>query len=91
MHDGPARLSDVMRASLLHDALDGVLHEGHLHALDRRLRAVLLTVWDCIARGPGLGGEGGRGRGAGEGRRAEDSGEAMGGRTRAIEDVVIVD
>jgi len=47
-HDGPQHLSDAMRKSLSHDVLPGVLHEGHLKALDRRLRRILVTVYNCI-------------------------------------------
>ncbi|GCC25223.1 pseudokinase FAM20A [Chiloscyllium punctatum] len=42
------RLSDVMRESLLHDALSPVLTEPHLLALDRRLQAVLKAVQKCL-------------------------------------------
>ncbi|XP_020390956.2 pseudokinase FAM20A [Rhincodon typus] len=42
------RLSDVMRESLLHDALSPVLTEPHLLALDRRLQAVLNAVQKCL-------------------------------------------
>ncbi|XP_055509944.1 pseudokinase FAM20A isoform X1 [Leucoraja erinacea] len=42
------QLSDVMRESLLLDVLSPVLTEPHLLALDRRLRSILRTVWECV-------------------------------------------
>uniref|UniRef100_UPI00398F3CA5 pseudokinase FAM20A n=1 Tax=Pristiophorus japonicus TaxID=55135 RepID=UPI00398F3CA5 len=42
------RLSDVMRESLLLDALRPVLTEPHLLALDRRLLAILKAVQECV-------------------------------------------
>ncbi|XP_038633872.1 pseudokinase FAM20A [Scyliorhinus canicula] len=42
------RLSDIMRESLLHDALSPVLTEPHLLALDRRLQAILKAVQKCL-------------------------------------------
>ncbi|XP_078427157.1 pseudokinase FAM20A-like isoform X1 [Cetorhinus maximus] len=42
------RLSDIMRESLLHDALSPVLTEPHLLALDRRLLAILKAVQKCL-------------------------------------------
>ncbi|XP_067914318.1 pseudokinase FAM20A-like [Heterodontus francisci] len=42
------RLSDVMRESLLHDALSPVLTEPHLLALDRRLQAILKAIQKCL-------------------------------------------
>ncbi|XP_070981603.1 pseudokinase FAM20A-like [Oncorhynchus clarkii lewisi] len=44
------RLSDVMRESLRGDALQPVLAEPHLQALDRRLQRVLKTVHRCVRR-----------------------------------------
>uniref|UniRef100_A0A8C7CKG5 FAM20A golgi associated secretory pathway pseudokinase n=1 Tax=Oncorhynchus kisutch TaxID=8019 RepID=A0A8C7CKG5_ONCKI len=44
------RLSDVMRESLGGDALQPVLAEPHLQALDRRLQRVLKTVHRCVRR-----------------------------------------
>ncbi|CAG04418.1 unnamed protein product, partial [Tetraodon nigroviridis] len=44
------RLSDVMRESLEKDALQPVLTEPHLLALDRRLQKVLRVVQRCIRR-----------------------------------------
>ncbi|CAB1313163.1 unnamed protein product [Coregonus sp. 'balchen'] len=44
------RLSDVMRESLGGDALQPVLAEPHLQALDRRLHRVLKTVHRCFRR-----------------------------------------
>nr|XP_046210567.1 pseudokinase FAM20A-like [Oncorhynchus gorbuscha] len=44
------RLSDVMRESLGGDALQPVLAEPHLQALDRRLQGVLKTVHRCVRR-----------------------------------------
>ncbi|MBN3313510.1 FA20A Pseudokinase, partial [Atractosteus spatula] len=44
------RLSDVMRESLLQDALRPILTEPHLIALDRRLQYVLRTVQKCVKR-----------------------------------------
>ncbi|XP_056892653.1 pseudokinase FAM20A [Takifugu flavidus] len=44
------RLSDVMRESLEKDALQPILTEPHLLALDRRLQKVLRAVQRCIRR-----------------------------------------
>lgn len=44
------RLSDVMKESLGGDALQPVLTEPHLQALDRRLQRVLKTVHRCVRR-----------------------------------------
>lgn len=44
------RLSDVMRESLEKDALQPILTEPHLLALDRRLQKVLRVVQRCIRR-----------------------------------------
>ncbi|XP_061534502.1 extracellular serine/threonine protein kinase FAM20C-like [Phycodurus eques] len=54
------RLSDVMRASLFHDPLQGVaplLTEPHLDALDRRLKTVLNAVSRCVEKQTEGGGE----------------------------------
>jgi Golgi casein kinase, C-terminal, Fam20 len=43
-------LSDMMRQSLTSDVIKGVLNDNHLMALDRRVRAVAIIVFDCINR-----------------------------------------
>ncbi|XP_064478492.1 extracellular serine/threonine protein CG31145-like [Ornithodoros turicata] len=49
LHNGPHRLSEVMRESLKGDPVDPVLTEPHLLALDRRLRIVLEVIRECIS------------------------------------------
>lgn len=48
LHQGPKRLSQVMRESLSLDSLSPVLIEPHLMALDRRLQTVLKIVRNCV-------------------------------------------
>jgi hypothetical protein len=49
-HNGPHKLSAVMRDSMSKDPVAPVLWEPHLTALDRRVKIVLQGVRDCIAK-----------------------------------------
>ena len=52
LYSGPDRLNDVMRRSLEADALDRVLTEPFLAALDRRLAIVLEEIHKCMLKHP---------------------------------------
>lgn len=43
-------LSQALNRSLAGDVIDGVLHDGHLAALDRRIKTVAIIVYDCLNR-----------------------------------------
>lgn len=49
MHNGPHRLSKLLRESMLNDPIAPLLWEPHLAALDRRVGVVLETIRSCIA------------------------------------------
>lgn len=51
-HQGPQRLSQLMRQSLSRDPLDPVLWEPHLKALDRRVAVILRVVRHCLTQLP---------------------------------------
>lgn len=48
-HNGPHRLSKLLRQSLLADPIAPVLWEPHLSALDRRIGLILEAIRNCIA------------------------------------------
>lgn len=48
IHNGPMKLSELMRESLASDPVTPVLTEAHLTSLDRRLNIVLSAVRDCL-------------------------------------------
>jgi len=39
-----------MSASLARDVIPGILNDGHLRALDRRLKIIALLLYDCLNR-----------------------------------------
>lgn len=43
-------LSRALNQSLAGDVIDGVLHNGHLVALDRRIKTVAIILYDCLNR-----------------------------------------
>ncbi|XP_035221182.1 extracellular serine/threonine protein CG31145-like, partial [Stegodyphus dumicola] len=47
-HNGPARLSELMRQSMANDPVAPVLTDAHLNALDRRVEKVLDAVRKCL-------------------------------------------
>ena len=47
------KLSDALRKGMADDPANPVLTEGHLLALDRRIRIILNTIHDCIERNGG--------------------------------------
>lgn len=49
LHNGPHRLSKLVRESMLSDPLAPILWEPHLAAFDRRVGVVLETIRSCIA------------------------------------------
>ncbi|CAH1391045.1 unnamed protein product [Nezara viridula] len=49
-HNGPKKLSEVMRNALLSDPVAPVLLEPHLKALDRRMAIILQEVRTCLKR-----------------------------------------
>lgn len=49
-HNGPKKLSEAMRNSLLSDPVSPVLLEPHLKALDRRIAIILQEVRTCLKR-----------------------------------------
>ncbi|XP_063240602.1 extracellular serine/threonine protein CG31145 [Bacillus rossius redtenbacheri] len=49
-HNGPRRLSALMRESMARDPVSPVLWEPHLAALDRRVKIILQGVRDCVAK-----------------------------------------
>ena len=51
LYTGPDRLSTLMEKSLASDPVAPVLLPGHLNALDRRLKKILLTVAKCLESG----------------------------------------
>ena len=50
-YQGPTSLSQMMRASLATDALNPILLEPHLDALDRRLSKILHVIHGCLKNG----------------------------------------
>ncbi|XP_059471981.1 extracellular serine/threonine protein CG31145 [Neocloeon triangulifer] len=48
-HNGPKKLSELMRESMSRDPLSPILWEPHLKALDRRVQIILLSIRDCIS------------------------------------------
>ena len=51
LYVGPNRLSSLMEKSLAGDPVAPVLLPGHLNALDRRLKKILLAVVKCLETG----------------------------------------
>ena len=51
LYTGLDRLSALMEKSLANDPVAPVLLPGHLNALDRRLKKILLTVAKCLESG----------------------------------------
>nr|CAD7587990.1 unnamed protein product [Timema genevievae] len=49
-HNGPHKLSELMRESMKRDPIAPVLWEPHLAALDRRVKVILQGVRDCISK-----------------------------------------
>ncbi|GLV34443.1 uncharacterized protein CBL_09691 [Carabus blaptoides fortunei] len=50
-HNGPVKLGEAMRRSMLLDPVAPVLWEPHLTALDRRVEIILKGIRDCIVKG----------------------------------------
>ncbi|XP_067617168.1 extracellular serine/threonine protein CG31145 [Eurosta solidaginis] len=51
-HNGPKKLSELMRESMSVDPVRPILWEPHLVALDRRVSIILSGVRDCIKKNP---------------------------------------
>jgi DNA-binding HxlR family transcriptional regulator len=49
-YQGPRRLSDLMRDSMATDPVAPILLERHLRALDRRVKIILKTVYECVQK-----------------------------------------
>ncbi|KAK6643413.1 hypothetical protein RUM43_004918 [Polyplax serrata] len=47
-HNGPKKLSEAMRESMMADPVTPILWEPHLKALDRRTRIILQGIRDCV-------------------------------------------
>ena len=49
-HGNHMSLSQAISKSLKNDVIDGVLNNGHLAALDRRIKTLAIIVYDCLNR-----------------------------------------
>ena len=47
-YKGPKPLSDLMRESMSEDPVSPILLDSHLVALNRRVKLILKTVYNCI-------------------------------------------
>lgn len=50
LHNGPKKLSQVMRDYMKNDPISPILWEPHFTALDRRVAVILKSIRECVAK-----------------------------------------